>query len=144
VSGAVEALGGWGAISGWIAAAVGPLLVWASTNRKTDVDESAVILGKWKELVEAHEAAIKRLTEDFDRERKRWTEDIIRMTARIVELETEGRQKDVRIKGLEDEVSGLRRSIAQNSQSSAFQLGAATEVASNNPAARARARRTQP
>jgi chromosome segregation ATPase len=113
----------WGAVSGWIAAAVGPTLVFLSTRRKTDVDESAMILGKWKELVDAHEAAIKRLTEEFDRERKRWTEDTVRLTHRIAELETEGRQKDIKIKGLEDEVSGLKRAIAQNSKSTAHFLG---------------------
>lgn len=122
--GALSAIGGWPGVLGWVAAFVAPLLVWLASRRKSDIDESAMILGKWKELVEAHEAAIKRLTEEFARERTRWQGENDRLQKRVDELEAEGRAKDVKIKGLEDEVTGLKRAIAQNSQSAAFHLGA--------------------
>lgn len=120
---ALQAIGGWAGLAGWATAVVGPFLVWLGSRRKADIDESAVILGKWKELVEAHEAAIKRLTEDFHAQRKRWDEENEALRKRVRDLEGEGRAKDAKIKALEDEVVGLKRAIAQNSQSAAFQLG---------------------
>lgn len=111
-----QSVGGWSALLGWATAVVGPIFVFLTTRRKTDVDESAVILGKWKELVEAHETAIKRLTEDFARERTRWQSENDRLQHRVTELETENAR-------LKDDITGLKRAIAQNSQSAAFQLG---------------------
>lgn len=106
----------WSAVLGWAAAVLGPLLMWIASRRKADIDESALILQKWKEIVDAHESAIKRLTEDFERERKRWSDENAALRHRVTEVETENR-------ALRDEVAGLKRAIAQNSKSTAYQLG---------------------
>lgn len=106
----------WGAVSGWVVAIVAPLLVFLATNRKTDVDESAMILGKWKELVEAHEKAIAAVREEFATYRKSALEEIADLRTRLSAAER-------RIGELETENAGLKRAIAQNSQSTAHLLG---------------------
>lgn len=108
----------WGGVSGWVMAIVAPLLVFWATNRKTDVDESAMILGKWKELVEAHENAIKAVREEFSAYRTTAIAEIADLRTRLVSAER-------RITELETENAGLKRSIAQNSRSTAHILGAA-------------------
>lgn len=131
----LESIGGWAGLSGWVAAVVTPSLMWLAARRKTDVDESAVILGKWKELVEAHETSIKRLTEDFERDRQRSIDEIksLREEAsglrvRIRDLEAAGREKDGQIDALKAEVRGLRDSIIQNSRSSAQLIGKSSGI----------------
>lgn len=119
MSDAVDAVGGWGAVTGWIAAIIGPITVWLATNRKTDVDESAVILGKWKELVEAHEKAIASVREEFSTYRASAIQEIADLRKRLVAAENE-------IAELKTENAGLKRAIAQNSQSTALFLGQPT------------------
>lgn len=116
----------WGAVSGWAVGLVAPILVYLATRRKSDIDESQVILGKWKELVEAHEASIKRLNEDFDRERRRSASENDRLMARVSELETKVSDQATEIEALKAENAGLKRAIAQNSQSAAYELGTRT------------------
>ncbi|WP_312487147.1 hypothetical protein [Sphingomonas sp.] len=102
----------WGGVSGWVVALVGPFLVYLATRRKTDVDESAMILGKWKELVEAHEKAIAAVREEFAVYRKSALDEIADLRTRLVAAERE-------LIELKAENAGLKRSIAQNSQSTA-------------------------
>ncbi len=106
---------GW---AGWILALVVAVLAWVQNKRKTDVDESAIILTKWKEMVEAHERRVSILTSEVDGLRDR----LVKAEARITDLEEIGRAKDRTIAGLE-------ATIRQNSQSTAFQLKRATDRA---------------
>ncbi|MBI0474208.1 hypothetical protein D9601_02360 [Sphingomonas sp. MA1305] len=106
----------WGTVAGWVAAAIGPFTVYLTMRRKTDVDESAMILGKWKELVEAHEKAIAAVREEFASYR-------VTAIAEIADLRTRLSKAEMRITELEVENAGLKRSIAQNSQSTAHMLG---------------------
>jgi len=108
----------WPALTGWAAAGVGPYLTWRLNSRKADVDESALILGKWKELVEAHEKAIAAVREEFSAYRATALTEITDLRSRLTAAER-------RITELETENAGLKRSIAQNSQSTAHLLGGA-------------------
>lgn len=111
---------GW---PGYLFGAATILLAFLVNWRKGKVDESAVILGKWKDLVDAHEAQIKRLNEDFDSHRAQATSEIADLRQRlqsaelrITEMEAQAREKDKYIVGLEAQ-------IRQNSQSTAHLLG---------------------
>lgn len=103
----------WGTITGWVAAVVGPYLVYRATSRKTDIDESAIVLGKWKELVDAHERSLASLNREIDSLRDR-----------LVTAEKRISDQDGEIAALREENAGLRRAIAQNSQSTAMLIGA--------------------
>lgn len=124
----------WLVAGGLLTAFVGAFFGWLASQRKTDVDESAVILAKWKELVERHEAQIERLNKSFDDYRDRATKEFAayrevaereaqalreRLSSaekRIVELETDRT-------AMREENAQLKRIIAQNSQSNAVYLG---------------------
>lgn len=95
----VEQYGGW---------LVGLLTVLGTifyNSRKVQVDESALVLGKWKDLVEAHQSQISTLNAELTALRERLL------------------KAEERIRQLEDENAGLRRSIIQNSQSAVVELG---------------------
>lgn len=117
---------GWGTwigiIGGWLVALGTIFFNWRASSRKTGVDESALILGKWKDLVDTHERRIKEMTAEFDRYKKTTDETIDRLQTRVGELERKSANDDKTIRSLQDENAGLRRQIAQNSQSTAYQL----------------------
>jgi predicted nucleic acid-binding Zn-ribbon protein len=58
-----------------------------ATRKKSAIDESTLVLGKWKELVEAHEERIKRMNEDFEAYRRNSREEREALKARVSELE---------------------------------------------------------
>lgn len=103
------------AYAGYVVAIVTVLVAWLRDRRKGDIDESALVLGKWKELVDQHQAAIKDIREEFA-EYKRTA------IAEIADLRERLRIAEGRITELEAENAGLKRAIAQNSQSTAYQL----------------------
>lgn len=111
---------GW---PGYLIAIVTVVITFLVNWRKGRVDESALILGKWKDLVDAHEAQIKRLNEDFDAHREEARAEGRRRDERIALLERENGALKVKIAALEDENAGLKRMIAQNSQSTAHMIG---------------------
>lgn len=123
-----QTVGGW---LGWVIAAATALFTIIAQWRKSRVDESALVLGKWKELVEAHESAIRRLNEDAERDRKRAAEEAHALRRRIAELEEQGKEKDGRIKALETELEGLKRTIIQNSKSTAQVLARPDTIATS-------------
>jgi DNA repair exonuclease SbcCD ATPase subunit len=87
-------------------------------RRKHDIDESALVLGKWKELVDQHQSAIKELREEFASYKSEAVKEIADLRQRL-------RAAENRISELEAENAGLKRAIAQNSQSTATFLGRA-------------------
>lgn len=89
---------------GWIVALLVAVGTAAVQWRKGNIDESAMILGKWKELVDAHQSQITTLTGQ-----------IAELTERLAVAER-------RIRELEEENAGLKRAIAQNSQSAVYAL----------------------
>lgn len=103
----------WG---GWIIGALTLLVTFLANRRKGQIDESALVLGKWKELVDQHQLAIKDIREEFA-EYKRSA------MAEIGELRDRLSKAEHRIVELELENAGLKRAIAQNSQSTAQMLG---------------------
>lgn len=102
---------GWPVVLGFLAAIVGPVLVFLASRRKTDVDETGLVLAEWKNLIAAHQATTASLRAEIEGLRNRLgsAED------RIAHLEDVNR-------GLLSENEGLRRQLAQASQSTAVML----------------------
>lgn len=114
----------------WVGYAVGALAVLFSfwqNWRKTDVDESALILGKWKELVDTHKQDITDLKTDFAIYKAGAVAEIAALSLRLTVVEREFSEYRVRaakeISHREDEIAGLRRAILQNSASTVIELG---------------------
>lgn len=102
----------WVTVGGWVVAIVLGAFTAITQFRKSRVDESALILGSWKEMVEAHKAMVNQ----HDAELKELRE--------YLRVEREDNEKlRTRVHELEDQVAGLRRNIAQLGQSTAIQLG---------------------
>ena len=105
----------WG---GWV---VGLFTVGATivqNRRKSDVDESALVLKAWKELMDTTERRVSSLVAEVESLQKR----LAVAEARISEMQGERSAYLARIEGLETENRGLKASIAQNSKSAAFLL----------------------
>lgn len=96
---------------------------WLYNRRKTDIDESALVLGKWKELVETHQSAIKDIREEFAAYKASAITEITDLRSRLTQTEAGLARANKRIGELEAENAGLKRAIAQNSQSTAMMLG---------------------
>lgn len=119
--------------AGWIGYLVAVLTIAVTfivNWRKGKIDESALVLGEWRRLYEAHEKRIEayegqitRLTDEFDAHREEARKEISRLGDRIMHLEQENSQLRQKVAQLEDENVGLKRMIAQNSQSTALMLG---------------------
>jgi len=96
-------------------------------KRKGDIDESTMVLGAWKNLVEQHQTDIKSLKEDFAAYKRASTDEFAAYKATAIAEIADLRQRLAKAEGrigeLETENTGLKRAIAQNSQSTAYQLG---------------------
>jgi cell shape-determining protein MreC len=101
---------------GFIGGTITVLFGFWTQRRKSDIDESALVLGKWKELVDQHQQAIKDIREEFSEYKRTALFEIAELRERLAEAEN-------RIRELETENAGLKRAIAQNSQSTATLLG---------------------
>lgn len=154
MSDTVQALGGWGGVAGWCVAIVGPLLTYLATRRKSDIDESTLVLNQWKLLFEAHKqqmddaaAAHKKQLDaalaDYERRMSVATHEITQLRDKIGAQEKKILVHEERIAALEEENRALRtenegykRQIAQKSQSEVTVLGPA--IGANAPTARKR------
>lgn len=121
---------------GWIAFVLLGIGTFFLNFRKGKVDESALVLGEWRKLYEAHEKRIEAyegriaaLTDEFDRHREEARLEAARLNERVGQLEQENSALKQRISQLEDENAGLRRTIIQNSQSTGVMLSRPDMVA---------------
>lgn len=106
-------------LQNWIGVLIAFLTVAGTilyNSRKVKVDESAMVLGKWKELVEAHQSQIGSMAEEIKGLRTRVRELEEAFAAYKIDAAEKLAAKDA-------EIAGLKRAIAQNSQSTAYQLG---------------------
>lgn len=99
------------AIGGWLVAIVIAMLTFVAQWRKGGADETAVVLTKWKELVETHERQITVLKDE-----------ISSLRGRVEELETLAHDQRLIIERLERELAGERRNSAQQARSFKAQL----------------------
>ena len=117
----------WPVIVGGVVATLGVIVGWFQSHKKAEIDESALVLGKWKELVEQHQSDIKDLKEEFHAYRKNAEDELEAVRHRLREVENEfteyRRTSEKRMSELENENIGLKRAIIQNSRSTAVQLG---------------------
>lgn len=91
---------------GWIVALATVLISAVVQWRKGSVDETGMVLGKWKELVDAHQSQISTLHQRIEQLLRENMEFRDRLDA-----------AEKRIRELEQENTGLRRAIIQNSRS---------------------------
>lgn len=117
----------WPIIIGAVVAVVGTLFGWFTNRQRANVDESALVLGKWKELVETHQTEIKSIKDEFAAYRKHAEEELSAVRQRLLDVEKDfsdyRRSSEKRMQELENENLGLRRMIAQNSKSVAYRIG---------------------
>jgi hypothetical protein len=102
----------WG---GWIVSGLTILGTFIYNSRRVEVDESAMVLGKWKELVEAHQSQIGSLKAEIAELRER----LMKTEARIRELEEINSSQKI---AYEQQIAGLQRQIAQNSRAAVHAL----------------------
>ncbi len=102
---------------------------WWFNRRKTDIDESALVLGKWKELVDTHEARLRDMDSTFSEYRRSTTLEINGLRERITTLEANAktdaaiiREQQKEIEQERREKAGLQRQLSQISQSTAVQI----------------------
>jgi len=110
-----ESLGGW---IGTLTAFILGFLMWTTHRKKGQIDESALVLGEWKKLIEVHQTQIADLTTR-----------LIKAEERIAVLEEENRLYRI-------ENDGLKAQMAQASRSQAVML--APSAGSKAPTAYAR------
>lgn len=99
------------ALGGWAVAIVIGLFTFIAQMRRGGVEETAVVLGKWKELVEAHEKQIEGLNGE-----------ISRLKQRVAELEELAERQIETIKQLSADLEGERRQAQQQARSFRRQL----------------------
>lgn len=111
---------------GWALSAILGLFAVITQLRKAKVDESALVLGKWKELVETHEAAISRINDEFGRYREQANSELDRLKRAYDDLERKfaeyRAETDEKLRTKDEQITGLLRAIAQNSKSAAHML----------------------
>lgn len=90
-------------------------LMWRIQVTKGRADESATVLSAWKQMVEAHQAQIASMRDDFAAYKKTAVEELCAVRNRLDKAEQ-------RIRELEDENAGLRRIIIQNNRSTVMAL----------------------
>ena len=111
----------WLNSAGWVGWLFGALAVatFLLNRRKGQVEESAMLLSKWRELYDAHEARVKILITEIDDLRDRLTE----AEKRILHLEKIVVEKDQAILEKDREIAGLHGQIRQITQSTVARLG---------------------
>jgi chromosome segregation ATPase len=122
-----------GQFGGWLVGFLAVVGTIFYNSRKVKVDESALILVGWKDLNETHKADMKALKEEIEKDRARYNSEMEALRARLREVETDflvfRKEAADQILARELEIAGLKRAIAQNSQSTAVQIGRAKERA---------------
>ena len=117
----------WPVIIGGVVAALGVIVGWFQSHKKAEIDESTLVLGKWKELVEQHQNDIRALKEEFLAYKKSAEEELEAVRHRLRDVEREfadyRRSSETRMREMEAENVGLRRAIGQTSRSTAVLLG---------------------
>lgn len=112
---------------GWLVGLVTVLGTIFYNNRKVKVEESDIILSRWKDFSDTHQADMKRLREEMDKDRTRYEAELEYLRERVKEVEKElvAVRKDSaeQILARDKEIAGLKRTISQISQSTAVQLG---------------------
>lgn len=99
------------AVGGWAVAILIALFTFIVQFRKGGVDETAMVLDKWKELVAAHEAQINGMRAELEAMRRR-----------INELEEVVERQNAEIVSLNKQLEGERRQSQQQSRSFREQL----------------------
>lgn len=99
------------AVGGWAVAIIIALFTFIAQMRKGGTDETAMVLAKWKELVEAHESQINGMRAELDNMRRR-----------IHELEGVVAQQNNEIILLTQQLEGERRQSQQQALSFRNQL----------------------
>jgi hypothetical protein len=101
---------------GYLIAFATLLGTWFFNHRKADIDASGQALTAWQDLVKSHKEDMKSLREELIAYKTSATKEISDLRQRVTDLEGLVRHKD-------DEIAGLKRTIAQHSQSNAVMLG---------------------
>lgn len=105
-------------VGGWLVAILVAIFTFIAQWRKGGVEETAVVLTKWKELVEAHESQIRGLHGEITELRALAKERMERIEA----LERERADDRKRIEALEKELKGTKDNLKQQAASFAEQL----------------------
>jgi SMC interacting uncharacterized protein involved in chromosome segregation len=96
-------------------------------SKKVQIDESALVLEKWKQFAEMHAADMTRLRSEMDKDRTRLEAELELVREELKEVRAEfkifRRDAEDQIKTRDVEIAGLKRTISQISQSTAVQLG---------------------
>ena len=110
--------GGW--LVGFMAV-VGTIIY---NSRKVQIDESTLVLGQWKNLVDTHQVEIRQLKEEFGIYKRDAMQEIASLRKRLGEVEQAFANYKLEaaqhIADRDLEIAGLKRAIAQNSQSTAY------------------------
>jgi predicted RNase H-like nuclease (RuvC/YqgF family) len=112
----IVTFGGWALAL--LVALVGAAVQW----RKGSVDESALVLGKWKELVDTHQRQIGQLQSRIDALTTENTDLRARLGATETEFADYRRATDGRIRAQDEEIAGLKRRFLQNSGSTVLRI----------------------
>lgn len=99
------------AVGGWLVAIIIAMFTFIANLRRGGAEETAIVLTKWKELVEAHEKQIKVLKDE-----------IAVLRSRVTELEELAETQKQVIEKLEKDLDGERRNAAQQARSFRAQL----------------------
>lgn len=119
----------WVSSAGWLGWAFFLLAIagYFLNRKKGRIEESAMLLGKWRELFDAHTARI----EEYERKIEGYEKRIEANTREIADLRDRLGAAETRILELERTVidkdrtiAGLERQLAQVTQSTAAELGA--------------------
>lgn len=112
-------------VGGWLVAILVAIFTFIAQWRKGGVEETAMVLGKWKELVEAHEHQIEGLHGQI----KTLTEKVVALESAAADLrktasglERVAEDRLHRIEHLERELEGAKRNLKQQAESFAEQL----------------------
>lgn len=106
----IVTFGGWALAL--LVALVGAAVQW----RKGSVDESALVLGKWKELVDTHQKQIGLMQGRIDT-----------LTSENTDLRARLDKAEKRIREQDEEIDGLKRRFLQNSSSTVLRIDKAKD-----------------
>ena len=102
---------------------------WLKDRRRGNIDESTLVLGKWKDLVEQHRLDTEQhrhdilaIRDEFNAYRVASAHEKLALTNELTVVRDRLVKAESRIGELENENVGLKRLIAQNSQSTAVRF----------------------